>query len=248
MRRLLKIIIVVGILLFSPHKGFAIVVNPYKMGDPLRNLIGIVMSLYAQAHSPTVGAYLNVTQDEVEALLAGDESYVEDVGTGEAGPGLSTPTFSYISSKISSGQKTPYAPLNNKLTKGADVKAIVKEMFFIADAKEATDKKQEEVQARRTAYLTSIGKNYTRMAYEVQQQLISDMSAVSADINGNGSIGATAGLDQTWHAINRALIADIAMQIQLMELDAAKFLSVQPLVLMPETQPSTSTENEGGEA
>ena len=171
-------------------------------------------------------------------MLAGNVSKVEDVGTGETGPGLVTPTFDYINKNVLTAPlKTPYKPLADKLSEGADVRAVVQEMFFLPDAKSASEKKQQEVLARRTAYLTALGRSYTKLAYGVHQKLISDMNSVAADINGNGSIGATAGLDQTWHAINRALIADIAMQIQLMELDAAKFLSVQPVILMTETPP-----------
>ena len=223
-----------------------VLVNPAKMSDSFRALVGSILNLLKLGEEPEIGAVLNVTQEEVDALVAGDETYEEDVGTGEAGPGLATPTFDYINTNVLTNKlKTPYEPLNRKLSGKADYKKIVKEMFFIATDKEATEKKQQEVLSTRTAYMTELGKSYTRLAYNVHQQLIDDMTSISADINGNGSIGATAGMDQTWHAINRALIADIALQIQLMELDAVKFLSVQPLVLMTETQPS-STGNNGG--
>lgn len=226
------------ILVLAPCRGWAIVVNPFMIGDPVRSVIGILMTLFYKADDPILGATLNVTQEEVEALLAGDETYVEDEGTGEAGSGLSTPTFDYVSKNVLSATlKTPYKPLNDKLS-SSDKKAVVKEMFFIATDAEATEEKQAEILQKRTDYLTQIGKTYTQIAYGVHQQLISDMDSISADINGNGSIGATAGMDQTWQAINRALISDIALQIQLMELDAAKFLSVQPLVLMTEQQPT----------
>ena len=43
-------------------------------------------------------------------------------------------------------------------------------------------------------------------------------------------------MDQTWKAVNRALITDSALQIQLMELDAARFLSIQPVEVLEETQ------------
>ena len=219
-------------------------INPYLTSDSLRSIAGGIMTLVmmASGHGPTLGAVLNVTQEEIGALMEGDVSYVEDVGTGEAGPGLATPTYDYIDKNILTATlKTPYAPLNNRLSSGADYKAIVQDMFFIPNAAEATEQKQQQVLARRTAYLTALGRAYTQLAYGVHGTLISDMHSVAADINGNGSIGATAGADQTWHAINRALIADIAMQIQLMELDAAKFLSVQPLILMTEAPPTTTT-------
>ena len=233
------------------------ITNPIILGDPIREMVGSIMTLFFKGDDPILGATLNVIQEEIQKELEGDGgvSFVEDVGTGSAGPGLTTPTYDYVNSKIlTANLKTPYAPLNSKLSSGGDLKKVVEDMFFIASPAEATEEKQAEVLKRRTDYLTTIGKSYTRLAYEVHQNLISDMSSISANINGNGSIGATAGMDQTWHAINRALIADIAMQIQLMELDAAKFLSVQPLILMTETPPvvatatekSSSSDGEGG--
>ena len=216
--------------------------NPPAMSDSLRGLIGNIMSLIEVGNEPELGAVLNVTQEEVAGLLAGDDiSYEEDEGTGTAANAVPTATFDYINEKIlSSGTKTPYAPLNSKISDDADMEKIVKEMFFIASSEDATTEKQAEIQSARNAYLTQIGKEYTRIAYNVQLKLIEDMDSVSSDINGNGSIGAVSGMDQTWKAVNRALIADIALQIQLMELDAAKFLSVQPLVLMTETRPGAN--------
>ena len=119
---------------------------------------------------------------------------------------------------------------------------VVKEMFFIENEADNTEAKQAEIVKNRTEYLTTVGKEYTQLAYDVQQKIIDDMSAVSSDINGNGSIGAVAGMDQTWKAVNKALIADIGMQIQLMELDAAKFLSVQPIMIMSEKRPEASNQ------
>ena len=75
------------------------------------------------------------------------------------------------------------------------------------------------------------------MAYEVQQKVIENMDSLGADIGGSGTIGEISALDQTWSSINKTLIADIALQIQLMELDAARFLSVQPIKIMSKEQP-----------
>lgn len=223
-----------------------VLVNPNLTSDNIRSLVTSVESLLVSASEPNMEATLNVTQEETAASLDGDESYKTDTGTGEAGSGLSTITYDYINTTILKGSsKTPYTPLNNKLS-SSDLKSVVKEMFFIADEKSATEEKQAEILQNRTDYLTEISKYYVRLAYNVQQKLISDMDSISADVNGNGSIGATAGADQTWHAINRALIADVALQIQLMELDAAKFLSIQPLVLMSEKAPTTSTSTSTG--
>jgi len=220
-------------------------INPIIMTDSLRGLIGNIMSLMKVGPEPETGAVLNVHQEEVGALEDGDESYRVDEGTGSADGGgssdLAISAYEYMKEKVfTDSKRTPYAPLNQKLTAGADMKKVVTDMFFIEQESDNTEAKQAEIVKNRTDYLTTVGKEYTRLAYEMQQKIIDDMSAVSADINGNGSIGAVAGMDQTWKAVNKALIADIGMQIQLMELDAAKFLSVQPIMIMSEERPETS--------
>ena len=265
MKKILGFVCGVGLMMLplSGHaetKGFFQMANPGTnpliMTDSIRGLVGNILSLISLlggslASDPEMGATLNVTQEEVAGLLAGDDiSYKVDEGTGTGANAVPTPTYDYVNEKVLPADlKTPYAALNSKITTGADMEKVVKEMFFIANSNEATDEKQAEIQKVRNEYLTKIGKEYTRLAYNVQQKLIEDMDSVSSDINGNGSIGAISGMDQTWKAVNRALIADIAMQIQLMELDAAKFLSVQPFVLLTEERPGASTNqtnNNGG--
>lgn len=239
----MKKIFVLLFCIFLPIRGWCIVTNPWIMADPVRSLIGILAVLRKWGDKPEMGAQLNVTEEEVAALMDGDESYIEEEGTGTPAGAVPIATFDYIKEEVlDSDKKTPYAKLNGKISDG-DMTAVVKQMFFIATSDEATDEKKKEIEKTRTDYLTTIGKEYVKMAYGIQQKLIEDMSSISADINGNGSIGAVSGMDQTWKAVNRALITDIAMQIQLMELDAAKFLSVQPFVLMTETQPVSADEN-----
>ncbi len=216
--------------------------NPIIMTDSVRGLTGNIMALIPAGREPETGAELNVIQETVGALEDGDESYRVDEGTGsgEGASDLAISAYDYMKDNVFSGAKqTPYGPLNQKLS-GGNMEQVVKDMFFIQESSDNTEDKQKEIMAQRTDYLTTVGKEYTKLAYEMQKKIADDMSAVSADINGNGSIGAVAGMDQTWKAVNKALIADIGMQIQLMELDAAKFLSVQPLMLMSEKRPETS--------
>lgn len=252
MRRFfVKIIGVCFILVSIPCAGQIVfpnaAVNPEMMSDSLRSLIGNIMSLIKVGDNPEMGAVLNVTQEEVGALEDGDESYRVDEGTGSADGGgssdLAISAYDYMKEKVfTNSKRTPYAPLNKRLTKGADMKKVVTNMFFIENESDNTEAKQAEIVKNRTEYLTTVGKEYTRLAYEMQKKIADDMSAVGSDINGNGSIGAVAGMDQTWKAVNKALIADIGMQIQLMELDAAKFLSVQPIMIMSEERPETSNQ------
>lgn len=225
--------------------------NPLSMADSVRGVLGNIMTLFYEGDKPEIAALINVTQDEADALIDGDESYTVDEGTGESSnKALNLESYDYINEKIlTSSTKTAYSPLNSKISSSSDMVQVVKDMFFIENEADNTEARQVEVAKARAAYLKAISRDYIRKAYDVQQKLINDMSAISADVDGNGSIGAVAGLDQTWKAVNKALIADIAMQIELMELDAAKFLSVQPYVVMSKEKPTTSSTSstEGGD-
>lgn len=210
------------------------VTDPVSISDSIRGIEGALVNLLKLGEEPEVGAELVALQAQVGALMDGTTSYVSEPGTGKPDSGtMPLDTYTYLHNTYLTGKiKTPYSPLNKKLTDSADMEQVVKEMFFLENNADATEEKQIAIQKERDQYLTKIAKDYIRTAYTVQQKLIEDMNVVSSDINGDGSIGATSGTDQTWKAINRALIADIVMQIQLMELDAAKFLSVQPILLM----------------
>lgn len=210
--------------------------GPIMTSDAVRGLTANVLNLLNLGEEPEMGAILNVHQAEVGALMDGTTSYVSEPGTGKPDSGtMPLDTYTYLHELFLTGKiKTPYSPLNKKLTDSANMEQVVKEMFFLENNADATEEKQIAIQKERDQYLTKIAKEYVKTAYTVQQKLIKDMDVVSSDINGDGSIGATSGTDQTWKAINRALMADIVMQIQLMELDAAKFLSVQPILLMTE--------------
>ncbi len=233
--------------------------GPMVIGDSIRGITGSVVGLLKVGEMPETGADINVYQGWASALQEG-ENRLEELGKGEFtdATAIPTPAFDLVNKKVldpakSSGFGTPYKPLNDKIKKkGADIEKVVKEMFFTDGTTAGTQKTVEELEAeaqrRRQEYLITIGKEYTRLAYGVHEALTDEMTAaISTPVYANGSNGAISGADVTWKAINRALIADIAMQIQLMELDAAKFLAVQPIELMPDKEKG-SENGEGGKA
>ena len=231
-------------LIFAPMRGYAsVIANPWMLADPVRTLVGIIISLLKSAETPKVEALMVVTQEEVDALVDGSESYQVDEGTGSAASPVPSEAYDYVNTAVlSNTQKTPYEPLNAKITSGGDMEKVVKEMFFFeaTDANPLTDEKRQEIEAVRTDYLTTLAKSYLRTAYEVQEKIIENLDSISADVNADGSIGSVSGIDQTWKTVNKTLIADIGLQIQMMELDAARFLTAQPVRLMSETRPETS--------
>jgi len=210
--------------------------------DPIRNITGAVLSLLSLGEEPVQMAEVNVKQQEVDALADGDTSYRVNEGKGEAASGLEITAYDYLKEKVLDGNYTPYAPLNSKINGGeGDTKQAILDLFFVPDEKTATQEQVDRIEKNRADYLKTISDSYVRLAYETQQKLIDDMDAVTAEISGNGTIGVISGIDQTWRAVNKALIADIALQIEAMELDAAKFLSYQPLIVMDENPPAELT-------
>ena len=209
--------------------------------DPIRNATGAVLSLLSLGEEPVQIAEVNVKQQEVGALAEGDTSYQVNEGTGDPASGLDITAYDHLIEKdqILSGKYTPYAPLNNKIDGGkGDTKQAILDLFFLPNKSTLTQDEVDKVKKNREDYLKTISDAYVRLAYETQMNLATDMDAVTADINANGTIGVISGIDQTWKAVNKALIVDIALQIELMELDAAKFLTYQPVILMDETPPS----------
>ena len=217
-------------------------VNPIHIVDPVRSIVGFILSLINIGEDPVMAAWLNVTQEQVAAAVEGDRSYVTPQGTGSPATEVPVPTYEYVQEKIfSNSNRTPYAPLNSKIAAGGDMEEAVKEVFFYS-GDDLDETKRKEIEKKRKEYVVALGKEYVKMAYEVQQKVIENMSALGTNIGGNGTIGAVSSLDQTWKSVNRSLIADIALQIQLMELDAARFLSAQPVQIMSETPPEAPAE------
>ena len=216
--------------------------NPMlSMSDGIRGTVGAAMTLWHKGDEPNIGAILNVTEEDVAALQAGDEAYVTEDPNEEKGTAagdIPTLTYDFINRQVLKNKYwSPYGELNSKIQGGGNLSNVIKEMFFIEHEADNTEANRAKVQRRRDDYLRTLGREYTRLAYGVHEKLIKDVRGVSATLEGNGTIGTASGVDQTWKAVNRALIADIAMQIELLELDAARFLSVQPLVIMTKERP-----------
>ena len=241
----MKKIFVALFLMLAPMRGWCVIpANPVIVNDPVRTLMNVVIQFLALAENPQYGAVFNVIQEEVAGYVGGEGEGGGAGGESAGSPAteVPAPAYDYVKANVLSSDKiTPYAPLRNAVAgKGGEaIKNEIKKMFFWntnQGARPLTEEKRTELLGKRTAYLTTIGKEYTKMAYEVQQKVMENMDSMSADIGGAGTLGEVSALDQTWRSINKTLIADIALQIQLMELDAARFLSIQPVEILEETQ------------
>ena len=243
--------------------------QPFASGDPATSIVGTVAGLIASFIEPEMGAAVNVTQAEAAALQDGSKKYEQLEMSGSAtSQGFGTTAYDYLEQRSMSGStKTPYAYFNDRLTslfedesKVTDSAArgniqkenynkavqMVKDRFFVEKAEDLTPEKEAEIRNLRAEYLQTIATDYALTAQEVQTRLASDFDTViTTPFNGDGLLGAISGIDQTWLAATRALMADIALQLQLLELDASKFLDVQPIELLEDPDNSTSTPNSG---
>ena len=139
--------------------------------------------------------------------------------------------------KFTKVKRSAWPYLNNRINDAMTVdgaRKLVIETFFVEDKEGVSQAKIDEVNKHRIEYLQAIGSEYSLLAQEVQKRLIADLESVNTTtFNGDGLIGAVTGVDQTWLAATRALMADIALQLQLLEVDAAMFLQYQPVEILP---------------
>jgi len=281
---------------------------PLSVTDPTRNMTGAVLTLKSLHKHPKQVAKILAHQQEVDALIDGEESYKVAEGTGTAASDLEISAFQYVKEKIFDKKMfSPYTKLNNKIkpilgtastssdssssssgstdgsntnggntngsnTNGSNsngsgsgqnngsnsgensgntnggngsssstqtdtvlttrLREIIMKEFFIASDAENTSENRKKVQRNRDDYLRTLGREYARLSNTVQEKLSDDIGAVVAALNGDGSIGIVSGTDQSWKAINKAFLVDLALQIEMMELEAARFLSVQPISMV----------------
>ena len=239
-----------------PEEGIPmIVMAPWSVTDPIRNTTGAVLSLYSLSQDPKQVAKIIGHQEETEAELGGggeeesedegedeEESSNEEVeeGSGSSAGDMDISAYTYVKEKIfDKNMYSPYSKLNGKVkpvlgTSGANsrLREIILEEFYIENPSDNTIENRKKIQRNRDDYLRTLGREYTRLSNTVQSKLADDLSAVVSELNGDGSIGIVSGTDQSWKAVNKALIVDLALQIEMMELEAARFLSVQPISLI----------------
>jgi hypothetical protein len=235
----------------------------YLGGDPITAMVGTVAGLLASFSEPEMGATVNVTQEEADALEAGSEKYIQAEMDGSAtSQGFSTTAYDYVRQNLFEGgasissdsedgesdssnskmkfttvKRSAWPYLNNRINDAMTVdgaRKLVIDTFFVEDKEGVSQAKIDEVNKHRIEYLQAIGSEYSLLAQEVQKRLIADLESVNTTtFNGDGLIGAVTGVDQTWLAATRALMADIALQLQLLEVDAARFLQYQPVEILP---------------
>lgn len=113
--------------------------------------------------------------------------------------------------------------------------AIVNTFFTPFDD---TDTNKVKAQKQRQEYANQVSPRFIRLAYETQQKLIKDLEAASsAPVASENEVGSIANDGQTLDEMIKITVADLALQVEMMEADAMAFLLQQPVGIMPSEKP-----------
>ena len=120
--------------------------------------------------------------------------------------------------------------------------AIV-DTFFAAKGDENTHEYQDTVLSQRQDYAQQVAKRHVTLGYNIQQKVIDDLkTAAKAPITSDNEVGAIAIDGQTLDEMLKVTVADLAIQIEMMEADAVAFLLQQPIEIMSKEPPAESQE------
>lgn len=123
-----------------------------------------------------------------------------------------------------------YGPVKDSMTSAIE---YVKSTYYIKDAKDITDEKRMEIQNKRQDYLREVNADVLAYGIGVQQNLVEDAKSISLaptsgcdyidDINKNTLI---------MIALAKQTIADIALQINMLELEAVRQTNSMPIEIL----------------
>jgi len=97
--------------------------------------------------------------------------------------------------------------------------------------------------AQRNVYVNQIAKRHLELGYTAQQKVITDLQAAAvAPVSSGNEVGAIAIDGQTLDEMLKITVADLALQVEMMEADAMAFLMQQPIEIMTKDKPMTTEE------
>lgn len=238
---------------------------PRIVYDPFRNVIGVIASIISLCNDGEPKAELIAVQERMDGSACGDVapeagesncywhgSHNEDGGcvcdlgyTGEFCQEEDTriddnafrgSAYTYVKAQLlDKNTLSNYQPLQSHLGgSGADFQqAIISTFFAPSDANTATE---AEYARRRQEYGELITTQHVVWGSQVQQRLVRDIqSAGTAPVTSVTEVGNIAIDGRTLDEMIKLEIVDIAMQIELMEEDAMRYMLHQPVKLLTES-------------
>ena len=229
-----------------------------------RSITGIIQGVLTLCGDGDAKAELIATQEATNENAdgtAGDSTNTATLtATGTAAAtALQNGVYSYIKSEIlDQTDLSKYSVLQSNLSNPTNVgnsqatcdslhftgssqktcMAIVN-TFFADKGNENTREYKEQILNQRQAYAKQVTERHITIGYNTQQKVIDDLRAASkAPVSSDNEIGAIAIDGQTLDEMLKIVVADVALQIEMMEADAVAFLLQQPVEIMPKEKPA----------
>lgn len=132
------------------------------------------------------------------------------------------------------GKNSKYAPGQESWDKAVE---FVKSNFYIKDRAKLTPAEQKRITLKRQEYFYEVNANLITTSLLIQQGLVEDAKSISkAPTSGCNKFDDININTQTMMVISKQLMADIALQIRMLELEAMRELTTQPVFLKSEPQ------------
>ncbi len=232
---------------------------PWTAQDFGRTITGFIVSIMNLCSEGENKAQLIATQEENNQNTCGgtgDASRTNtssgDLDIGTAGSSeFSNSSFDYIKTNILEKDgnigyknlKTALDSTTDTNTLRQNIRKTVLDEFFADTTKDEqkTTEYQEKIRKQRNAYVQEASNRHVILGYRVKGSIQNDLSVISSvPLSGDGELGAIAVDSHTLEQMVKMELVDLALQIEMMEADAIQFLMHQPVVLMGETNPTTS--------
>ena len=225
-----------------------------------RAVTGIVQGIIALTGDGAAKAELIAIQEQINENADGTAGW-DTIPTGMAEPtDLQNDVYSYVKrnildqtdlSKYSVLQRNLSAPkgegnaretcesLGFRQVRQKQTCMAVIDTFFADKGKYNTQKYQDKILSQRQAYAQKITERHIELGYNVQRRAITDLAAAArAPVSKDNEIAEIAVDGQTLDEMLKITVADLALQIEMMEADALNFMLQQPVEMMPSEKPA----------
>lgn len=158
----------------------------------------------------------------------------------------SNKAFEFTESYLSDDETNAYGPAKTSLTEAIE---LIKNTYFVQDAHEGEPSTNTPINVNNTlivrdAYLQSINSQVLALGLGIQQSLISDAQSISPSPTSGCNLKDDLNINTlTVIATARQTMANIALQIKMLELDAVKRIKETNVLL--ETPPAQPTPSNG---
>lgn len=216
--------------------------SPTFQIDYGRSITGIITGVINLCNDGEQKAQLIATQEETNKQADGTEDASANSASQQASSGsgsasetaFSSGAYNYIKDKV---WKKPYhygalkQELGESPSKEKSKEAVMK-VFFAPAGSETTYK--ERIYTQRQVYAETMTDFHIKLGNDIQKNIVADLRAAgSAPVSSDNEVGSLAIDAQTLDEMIKITLADLTLQIELMEADAMAFMLHQPVELLP---------------